>query len=252
MKRVRLAILQVLPATMVIWAERTPRGVWAALWLLLVPVYVGAQTLEGAGTVATGLLLRQMDGVKRVLMIGAHPDDERETMIAYFARGRRLRAAYLSATRGEGGQNLIGPEQSEYLGVIRTQELLAARRFDGGEQFFTRAIDFGYSKSPEETLAKWGRERVLGDTVRIIRRFRPDVIISRFAPDASSGHGHHTAVGQLAPEVFQAALGANPTGRMGRPEEVANAAVFLASPAASFITGANLVVDGGLTRRVQY
>ena len=166
---------------------------------------VSAQEGVVSGSAELKQTLDRLNTLGSLLMLGAHPDDERETMIAYFARGRRLRAAYLSATRGEGGQNLIGPEQSEYLGVIRTQELLAARRFDGGEQFFTRAIDFGYSKSPEETLAKWGRERVLGDMVRIIRRFRPDVIISRFAPDASSGHGHHTAVGQLAPEVFQAA-----------------------------------------------
>ena len=115
-----------------------------------------------------------------------------------------MRTAYLSATRGEGGQNLIGPEQAELLGIIRTQELLAARRLDGGEQFFTRAIDFGYSKSPQEALSFWGKEKVLGDMVRVIRRFRPDVILSRFSPDASSGHGHHTAIGHLAREAYEA------------------------------------------------
>ena len=181
--------------------------------LLLLALISAAASPAQEGLVSGGAELKQtldrLNTLGSLLMLGAHPDDERETMIAYFARGRRLRTAYLSATRGEGGQNLIGPEQSEYLGVIRTQELLAARRLDGGEQFFTRAIDFGYSKSSEETLAKWGRERVLGDMVRVIRRFRPDVIISRFAPDASSGHGHHTAVGEIAPEAFRAAADPN-------------------------------------------
>ena len=158
-----------------------------------------------SGSAELSYTLDRLNTLGSLLFIGAHPDDERETMVAYFARGRKLRTAYLSATRGEGGQNLIGPEQSEYLGVIRTQELLAARRLDGGEQYFTRAIDFGYSKSPEEALARWGRQGVLGDLVRVIRRFRPDVIVSRFSPDASSGHGHHTAIGQLVPEAYAAA-----------------------------------------------
>ena len=149
-------------------------------------------------------LLDRLNTLGSILILGAHPDDERETMIAYFSRGRNLRTAYLSATRGEGGQNLIGPEQAELLGIIRTQELLAARRLDGGEQFFTRAIDFGYSKSPQEALSFWGKEQVLGDMVRVIRRFRPDVILSRFSPDESSGHGHHTAIGHLAREAYEA------------------------------------------------
>ncbi|MBI3667043.1 MAG: PIG-L family deacetylase [Acidobacteria bacterium] len=141
-----------------------------------------------------------------LLMIAAHPDDENTAVIAYFARGRHMRTAYLSATRGEGGQNLIGPEQYEALGLIRTQELLAARRIDGGEQFFTRAFDFGYSKNPEEALEKWGRDRLLADFVRVIRRFRPDVIVTRFPPEpGSGGHGQHTATGHLAPEAFEAA-----------------------------------------------
>ena len=121
------------------------------------------------------------------------------------ARGRHMRTAYLSATRGEGGQNLIGAEQAELMGLIRTQELLAARRIDGGEQFFTRAIDFGFSKNPEEALGKWGREQVLSDMVRIIRRFQPDVIVSRFSPVLSGGHGQHTAIGKLSIVAFEAA-----------------------------------------------
>src|ERR1700759_387886 len=116
-----------------------------------------------------------------VMMIGAHPDDENTALLAYFARGRHMRTAYLSLTRGEGGQNLIGSEQGDELGIIRTQELLAARRIDGGEQFFTRAIDFGFSKTAEETFTKWPRDKVLGDVVWNIRRFRPDVIVLRFS-----------------------------------------------------------------------
>ena len=159
--------------------------------------------LTGAAELAQ--TLDQLNTLGSLLMLGAHPDDENTAVIAYFARGRHMRTAYLSATRGEGGQNLIGAEQAELMGLIRTQELLAARRIDGGEQFFTRAIDFGFSKSPEEALEKWGREQVLSDMVRVIRRFRPDVIVSRFSPLLSSGHGQHTAVGKLSSVAFEAA-----------------------------------------------
>ncbi|HSH15813.1 MAG TPA: PIG-L family deacetylase [Verrucomicrobiae bacterium] len=153
-----------------------------------------AQELRSFGTVAT------------VLHVGAHPDDENTQLITYFARKRGYRTAYLSLTRGDGGQNEIGPEFGEKLGVARTQELLAARRLDGGRQFFTRAIDFGYSKNPEETLRFWDRDQVLGDVVRVIRQFRPDVIVNRFPiPPGSGGHGHHTASGILGFEAFKLA-----------------------------------------------
>src|SRR5216684_1750327 len=132
-----------------------------------------------SGTAEVRLALNKLNTLGSVLMIAAHPDDENTALLAYFARGRSLRTGYLSLTRGEGGQNLIGSEQSDLLGVIRTQELLAARRIDGAEQFFTRAIDFGYSKSADETLGKWGREKVLSDLVWVIRSFRPDVIVLR-------------------------------------------------------------------------
>lgn len=152
------------------------------------------QDLKRFGTVAT------------LLHVGAHPDDENTQLITYFARGRGYRAAYLSLTRGDGGQNEIGPEFDEKLGVARTQELLAARRLDGGRQFFTRAIDFGFSKTPEETLTFWDRQQVLGDVVRVIRQFRPDVVVTRFPiPPGSGGHGHHTASGILAVEAFKLA-----------------------------------------------
>src|SRR5437899_6164616 len=133
--------------------------------------------LSGAAEIE--LQLEKLNVLGSVLMIAAHPDDENTALLAYFARGRKARTAYLSATRGEGGQNLIGPEQGDLLGVIRTQELLAARRIDGAQQFFTRAVDFGYSKTADETLEKWGRDKVLSDIVWVIRSFRPDVIVLR-------------------------------------------------------------------------
>jgi len=141
-----------------------------------------------------------------VLYLAAHPDDENTELITAFSRGRGYRTAYLSITRGDGGQNELGPELGEKLGVARTQELLAARRLDGGQQFFTRAVDFGFSKSPEESLGIWDRTQVLGDVVRVIRKFRPDVIITRFPiPPGSGGHGHHTASAMLAVEAFKLA-----------------------------------------------
>jgi GlcNAc-PI de-N-acetylase len=125
--------------------------------------------------------------------------------LAYLARARGYRTAYLSLTRGDGGQNLLGPQLGEALGVARTQELLAARRLDGGRQYFTRAKDFGYSKNAEETLSVWDRQAVLGDIVRVIREFRPDVIITRFSPKPAPTHGHHTASAVLAVEAFRLA-----------------------------------------------
>ena len=140
-----------------------------------------------------------------VLYFAAHPDDENTGFIAYMANERKYETFYLSLTRGDGGQNLIGPEMRELLGMIRTQELLQARRTDGGKQCFTRANDFGYSKNPEETMKIWDREAVLADAVWIIRKTRPDVIVTRFPPDARAGHGHHTASAMLAAEAFEAA-----------------------------------------------
>ncbi len=148
--------------------------------------------------------LRAFANTGTVLHVGAHPDDENTELITWLSRGRGFRAAYLSLTRGDGGQNELGKDFDEKLGVLRTQELLAARQLDGGRQFFTRAIDFGYSKSPEETLRLWDREQVLADVVRIYRQFRPDVVVTRFPiPPGSGGHGHHTASGILAVEAFK-------------------------------------------------
>lgn len=148
---------------------------------------------------------KKLDVLGSVLYIAAHPDDENTRLLAYLARERQYRTGYLSLTRGDGGQNLIGDEQGIELGLIRTQELLAARRIDGAEQFFSRAYDFGFSKSTEEALSMWDREKVLADAVWVIRKFQPDVIITRFPPDSRAGHGHHSASAVIAHEAFKAA-----------------------------------------------
>jgi LmbE family N-acetylglucosaminyl deacetylase len=152
--------------------------------------------------------LKKLNVLGSVLYIAAHPDDENTAVLAYMAQGKLVRTAYLSLTRGDGGQNLLGNEKGALLGVIRTQELLSARRIDGGEQFFSRAIDFGYSKTAKETLNKWDREQILADIVRVIRKFRPSIIITRFS-ETNGGHGHHLVSAILAKEAFYAA--ADPT-----------------------------------------
>jgi LmbE family N-acetylglucosaminyl deacetylase len=152
--------------------------------------------------------LRSFREVSSVLYVAAHPDDENTQLITYLARGRGSRMAYLSVTRGDGGQNLLGPEFGQELGVIRTQELLAARRLDGGRQFFTRALDFGFSKDYREAIRIWDRDTIVCDIVRIIRTFHPDVVITRF-PTTPGGHGHHTASAVLAVEAFK--LAGDPT-----------------------------------------
>ena len=149
--------------------------------------------------------LNKLEVLGTALHIAAHPDDENTQLIAYLANERKFRTGYMSMTRGDGGQNLIGPHIREYLGIIRTQELLAARRQDGGEQFFTRTNDFGYSKDPFETFNVWGKDDALADVVWNIRRFKPDVIITRFDTTLVPGgrmHGHHTASARLAMEAF--------------------------------------------------
>ena len=160
---------------------------------------------QGSSVVEVGLTLRQLDGVKRVLMIGAHPDDEDSSLLATLARGMGAETAYLSLTRGDGGQNIIGPELGEGLGIIRTGELEAARALDGGRQFFTRAFDYGFSKSADEAFAHWPKEEVLRDVVSVIRTYRPQVIISVWAGTPRDGHGQHQASGILANEAFDAA-----------------------------------------------
>jgi len=155
------------------------------------------------------LALQKLNVLGRVLYIAAHPDDENTNLMALWANGSLYDAAYLSITRGDGGQNLIGPELRERLGVIRTEELLAARRVDHAKQFFSRAIDFGFSKTAEESMRIWDHDKILSDVVWVIRKFRPDVTVTRFSPEDQLTHGHHTASAILAQEAFSAAADPN-------------------------------------------
>ena len=178
-----------------------------------IPLVLAAASLSAASAPSPAVpdaaeILQQLRGFATtgtLLHVAAHPDDENTQLITYFARARGYRTAYLSLTRGDGGQNEIGREFDEKLGLARTHELLAARRIDGGRQFFTRAIDFGYSKTVDETLRFWDRREVLGDVVRVIRTFRPDVIVTRFSPTGGGTHGHHTASGLLGLEAARLA-----------------------------------------------
>jgi LmbE family N-acetylglucosaminyl deacetylase len=155
------------------------------------------------------LALKKLNVLGRVLYIAAHPDDENTNLMALWANGSLYETAYLSITRGDGGQNLIGPELGERLGVIRTEELLAARRIDHGKQFFSRALDFGFSKTAQETMRIWDHDKILSDVVWVIRKFQPDVIVTRFSPEDQLTHGHHTASAILAKEAFSAAADPN-------------------------------------------
>lgn len=175
------------------------------LFFVIIPFATRAQNMQqlNAAEIKQGLEALNVTG--SVLYIAAHPDDENTRLLAYLAKEKKVRTGYLSLTRGDGGQNLIGNEQAELLGLIRTQELLAARRTDGAEQFFTRANDFGFSKNPEESFKIWDKAKILSDVVWIIRKFQPDVIITRFPEDARAGHGHHSGSAILAHEAFKAA-----------------------------------------------
>ncbi len=171
---------------------------------LAFPVTAAAQSAASGdrGAAALGSTLDALGTTGRVLLIAAHPDDEDTQLIAWLTRGRKVETAYLSLTRGDGGQNLISNELGDALGVIRTQELMSARRIDGGRQFFTRAFDFGFSKNAEETLNHWPRDTILGDVVRVVRAFRPQVIVAVFSGTPRDGHGHHQISGILAREVY--------------------------------------------------
>jgi len=160
------------------------------------------------GTPAVELALRKLDTVGTFMMTTAHPDDENNAMLAYYGFGKGMRTTLVTATRGEGGQNEIGPELFEALAVLRTEELLAAHRYDGAEQYFTRAVDFGFSFSIEETLEKWGHQEILGDYVRMIRTIRPQVIVG-FVFDGEGGGQHHQTSSRLTAEAFRAAADPN-------------------------------------------
>jgi len=179
------------------------------LGLILLANNAHAQTPPSYSSSELLLKMKKLNVLGSVLYIAAHPDDENTRLLAYLANEKLYRTGYLSLTRGDGGQNLIGDDQGVDLGLIRTQELLAARRVDGAEQFFSRAFDFGFSKSPEEAMRIWGHDKILSDVVWVIRKFRPDVIITRFPTTGEGGHGHHTASAILAEEAFDAAADPN-------------------------------------------
>lgn len=187
------------------------RIVLGLVWCFLLgqPCFLRAQTAPAADAAEIQLQINKLNVLGSVLYLAAHPDDENTRLISYFAKEKLYRTGYLSLTRGDGGQNLVGNDLGELLGLIRTQELLAARRIDGGEQFFTRANDFGYTKSPEETFTFWNKDSLLADVVYIIRSFQPDVIICRFPTTGEGGHGQHTASAILAQEAFTAAADPN-------------------------------------------
>jgi len=177
--------------------------------LILFSYYGAAQSASSKNTATIKLRLQKLNTLGSVLYFAAHPDDENTRLIAWLANEKYYRTGYLSLTRGDGGQNLIGTEQAEELGLLRTQELLAARQDDGGEQFFSTANDFGFSKTYAETFKIWNKEKILADAVWVIRNFQPDIIITRFPGDPRAGHGHHQASSILAQEAFKAA--ADPT-----------------------------------------
>jgi LmbE family N-acetylglucosaminyl deacetylase len=178
------------------------KNLFFLVFVLSIPTFGQAPYQPNAAEIK--LRMQKLNFLGSVLYVAAHPDDENTAVITYLSKGKLATIGYLSMTRGDGGQNLIGSEISELLGLIRTQELLAARRIDGGTQFFTRANDFGFSKSAEETFKIWGKDQILSDVVRVYRQFQPDVILTRFPPDERAGHGHHTASAMLAIEAFDA------------------------------------------------
>jgi LmbE family N-acetylglucosaminyl deacetylase len=195
---------------------------WGSLFFVLsAKLFSQAPVALSSSDILLGLKKLQVLG--SVLYVAAHPDDENTRLLAYFSKEKLYRTGYLSMTRGDGGQNLIGNEQGIELGLIRTQELLAARRIDGAEQFFTRAYDFGFCKTTEEALQTWDKNKILSDVVWIIRKFQPDIIITRFPQDNRAGHGHHSASAVLAVEAAKAASDPNQF-----PEQLASVKIWKA------------------------
>ena len=232
-----------------------------ALTRILVPIIALLPLLPGSlraqleppgtgGVVALDRELRMLGHYRRVLVIGAHPDDEDTELLTVLVRGMGAEAAYLSLTRGEGGQNLLGPELGEALGLIRTEELLAARDLDGARQYFTRAYDFGYSKTLEETWEHWPQDTVLKDVVRIVRRFRPQIIVSVFSGTPGDGHGQHQAAGWAAREAFAAAGDSTRFTELAREEGLRPWTPLKLYRATRFdSTATTLTLDGGVLDR---
>jgi LmbE family N-acetylglucosaminyl deacetylase len=179
-------------------------GVWRAILVCAaIPSLAGSAAAQARGMANLAGLVQSLSVSGRVLMIGAHPDDEDTQLITWLATGRHVETAYLSLTRGDGGQNLLGNELGEALGAIRTEELLAARRLDGGRQYFTRAYDFGFSKNADESFAQWPHDSVLKDVITVIRAFRPHVIVAVFSGTPRDGHGQHQVSGIVAKEAYE-------------------------------------------------
>lgn len=195
------------------------------LWLIFclsASVNVSGQVapVYDRGVMGLAQMLKRLNTSASAMMIGAHPDDEDTALLTYLARGENARTAYLSLTRGDGGQNIIGPELGEALGVIRTEELLQARRLDGAEQFFTRAYDYGFSKTLVEAQSKWPEDVILCDAVKAIREFRPLVVVSQFSGTPADGHGQHQYSGWIAPRAVKAAADAAQCRNSGEPWKV--------------------------------
>ena len=188
-------------------------------FLLAIPIRAlsSLDVPEDRGAMGLSQALKRLDVIGSVLHTGAHPDDENSALLAWLARGQGARTAYLSATRGEGGVNLLGGELFEALGVIRTEELYGARRLDHAQQFFTPNYEFGFSKSADDTFTKWPHDQILGDFVRVIRYFRPEIIISRFTGTPRDGHGHHQVAGIITQEAFKAAADPSRFPEYGKP-----------------------------------
>jgi LmbE family N-acetylglucosaminyl deacetylase len=196
------------------------KKMFAFFLIVFLGIVRASEAPEDRGAMGLVQALNRLDVIASVLHTGAHPDDENSALLAWLSRGQGVRTAYLSATRGDGGQNLLGTELFEALGVIRTEELLAARRFDRAQQFFTPNYEFGFSKTAEETFEKWGHDRVLGDFVHVIRQVRPEIIISRFTGTPRDGHGHHQVAGIVTQEAFKAAADPNRFPEYGKPWQV--------------------------------
>ncbi|MBA3319651.1 MAG: PIG-L family deacetylase, partial [Gemmatimonadales bacterium] len=225
---------------------------FAVVSLLTLPGRVSAQLdpPSTGGVVALDHELRMLGHYRRVLMIGAHPDDEDTELLTVLVRGMGAEAAYLSLNRGEGGQNFIGPELGEALGLIRTEELLAARRLDGARQYFTRAYDFGYSKTMDETWEQWPQDTILKDVVRVVRRFRPQIIVSVFSGLPRDGHGQHQAAGWVAREAFAAAGDSSRFTELAREEGIRAWTPLKLYRSTRFDTTATtLTLDGGVLDR---
>ena len=181
-----------------------------AIFTLCFPViFCAAQQVRPAKSAEIYRELKTLKHLPKVLYLAAHPDDENTGLLSWLINEENVETAYLSLTRGDGGQNLLGTEQGAALGLIRTHELLEARKLDGAQQFFTRAIDFGFSKNTNDTFKQWDADSITADVVWVIRKFRPDVIICRFPPTAAAGHGQHAASAVVAEKAFKAAADKN-------------------------------------------